>query len=260
MSVPAPEITAGIANAVDEGVRQADGSEIPQAEIDAVKRLFTQYSVARAFDTWARQAYTRNRRYAAGTANPNWASDANIVGSFIDILVSFLYAKDPDVSVRPAKHVKPPPEAQQALAMLGGDKTQFDAQAFSETSEIIVSHQWRKAKLKKNMKKLLRSALTVGPGWMKALMYSPEQNPLLEKELSDLQDNLRRIQSLQADLIDESDEDREQKIADLQSQITAVQAHVELSVKKGLCIDFVRRAATRADRRSRRRGVRRRRT
>jgi hypothetical protein len=240
MSVPAPEITAGIANAVDQGVRQADGSEIPQEEIDAVKRLFTEYSVAREFDRWARQAYTRNRRYAAGTSNPNWASDANIVGSFIDILVSFLYAKDPDVSVRPAKHVKPPPEAQQALSMLGGDKTQFDAQAFAETSEIIVSNQWRKAKLKKNMKKLLRSALTVGPGWMKALMYSPEQNPLLEKELSDLRDNLAKIQQLQADLIDESDDDRDAKMADLQSQITAVQAHVEVSVKKGLCIDFIR--------------------
>src|SRR6478736_9982010 len=105
MSVPAPDIQAGIAAAVSQGVQEGDPNEIPQDEIDAVKRLFTEYSTAREFDKWARQCYVRDRRYAAGTANRTWASDANIIGAFIDILCSFLYAKDPDVSVRPAARV-----------------------------------------------------------------------------------------------------------------------------------------------------------
>jgi hypothetical protein len=242
MSVPADQMNTGLRNAVEEGVRAGDpnASEIPEAEIAAVKKLFTQYSVARDFDKVFRQAMARNRRYAAGTANPNWASDANILGAFIDILQAFLYAKDPDVSVRPAARVSPTPEEQAAFAMVGGDKSQLNAQKFSETAQIVISQQWRKAKLKRTMKRMLRASLSVSTGWFKALMYSPEMNPLLEKELSDLQDNLKKIQALQADLVETTQEDIDEKRTELESQITAVQAHAELSVKKGLCIDFVR--------------------
>ena len=90
------------------------------------------------------------------------------------------------------------------------------------------------------MKKQLRSSLSIGPSWFKALMYSPETNPLQEKELSDLQDNLKKIQALKTDLVETTDEDKDQLLLELQSQISAVQTHMELSVKKGLCIDFVR--------------------
>ena len=45
------------------------------------------------------------RQYAAGMADPRWASDANLIGTFIDILTSFLYAQNPDVGARPARKV-----------------------------------------------------------------------------------------------------------------------------------------------------------
>lgn len=240
MSVPSMDMQAGIRAAVEQGVNEGDENQVPDDEAAAVKKLFDEYSIARAFDLHARQGYGVDRRYAAGTANPNWASDANILGAFIEILCSFLYAKDPDVSVRPAARVQPPPEIQQGLALLGGDKSQQDAQQFAATAQIVIPQQWRKAKLKKLMKKQLRSSLSIGPGWFKALMYSPEANPLIEKELSDLRDNLAKIEALQADLVEESEEDRSATLTELQSQITAVEAHRELSVKKGLCLDFVR--------------------
>jgi hypothetical protein len=241
MSVPAPDMQAGLRAAVEQGVRQGDGDETPDAEIDAVKKLFTEYTIARTFDEWARKGYGLDRRYAAGTANPNWASDANILGAYIDILCSFLYAKDPDVSVRPAARVKPPPKIQQELALAGGDMSQEDAQQFAATAQIVIPQQWRKAKLKRNMKKQLRAALSIGPGWFKALMYAPEGNPLAEKELGDLRDNLAKAEALQKELAeDDLTGDPEQTVLELQSQITAIQAHMELSLKKGLCIDFVR--------------------
>ena len=90
MSVPAANMNAGIRGAVEQGIRTANGdTDATEAEKDAVKKLFTEYSQARTFDKTARQGYSVDRRYAAGTANPNWASDANILGAYIDILGSF---------------------------------------------------------------------------------------------------------------------------------------------------------------------------
>ena len=109
MSVPAESMNAGIRGAVEQGVLAGDENEIPEPEREIVKKTWREYATAREFDKFARQRYTRDRRYASGTANKLWASDANVIGAFIDILVSFLYAKDPDVSARAAAHVKPPP-------------------------------------------------------------------------------------------------------------------------------------------------------
>jgi len=105
MSVPASSVSAGIAGAVDQGVRMGDGEDgIPEGEIELVKKTVKEYETARAFDKNQRHRYARDRRYAAGTSNPTWASDANIIGAYINIIASFLYAKDPDVSARPAAY------------------------------------------------------------------------------------------------------------------------------------------------------------
>lgn len=280
LNLPAETMT-GIGDAVESGVRQGDGSEIPQEEMDLVKRTFTEYETARAFDLFARQQQERDRRYAQGIANPTWASDANIIGSFIDILVSFLYAKDPDVSARPAPRVissqtQPavpplmsapmaaplpgaapplpgaPAAAPGAASPMGapmmappmqvrGDviETQ-DAQDFAQTAQIVVSQQWRQAKLKKKMRKALRSSLSVGPGWLKAFMYSPPPSPALEKQLGDAQDNLKRLEMLQNELVEGHDADRAQTIEDIKLTIRGLEAKKEQSVKWGLCIDFLR--------------------
>jgi hypothetical protein len=240
MSVPAENMNAGLSGAVDSGIATANGDdEATQAEIADVQKLFTEYTVAREFDESARQQYEKDRRYAQGIANRNWASDANIIGAFIDILVSFLYAKDPDVSARPAARVTPPIPKPGELPPPPSDT---DHIKFAETAQIVISQQWRKARLKRTMKKCVRSSLSVGPGWFKAMMYREDRaNPLLEKELKDSQDNLARIQKLQEDLTrTETDEEIELKVAELNRQIAGVQARIEASVKKGMCIDFIR--------------------
>ncbi len=240
MSVPAPTMAAGLASAVDSGVAEANGEdEASTAEQADVQKLFTEYTIAREFDEGARQQYEKDRRYAQGIANRTWASDANIIGAFIDILVSFLYAKDPDVSARPAARVKPPPPK---LGELPPPAANTDHIQFAETAQIVISHLWRQARLKRTMKKCVRASLSVGPGWFKALMYSEQRpNPLAEKELKDAQDNLAQIQKLQEDLTrEETDEDLELKVAELNRQIEGLQARIQESVKRGLCADFVR--------------------
>jgi len=86
---------------------------------------------ARKFDEDARRQYAYDRRYARGDSS--FDVDANIIGTFIDILVSFLYAQDPACDVSPAKCAEVPdielikeiaeeeaqksPEVEQAVAL-----------------------------------------------------------------------------------------------------------------------------------------------
>jgi hypothetical protein len=310
VSVPATEMNAGIAGAVDQGVRLADGEDaVPEGEVEAVKKTVKEYETARAFDKTQRHRYARDRRYAAGSSNPSWASDANIIGAFIDIISSFLYAKDPDVSARPAAHVSPPPPkapvmppmgalpgmpaptgpglpavdpmgglpAQDPLGGLPADPMapppgdpmaaavdplaamgapampppaaagaepleQEDARRFAETSQIVISKSWKKAGLKRVMKRVLRSALSVGPGWFKSYVYSEQgRNPLVEKELSDARDNLQQIEKLQDDLTGlQPETDQALTMEKLKLQIAGLEKRVELMVKRGQCIDFLR--------------------
>jgi hypothetical protein len=307
MSVPAESMNQGIRGAVEQGVVGGDENEIPTSEREIVKKTWDEYSTACTFDKNFRQRITRDRRYASGTANKHWASDANIIGAFIDILVSFLYAKDPDVSARPAAHVKPPPappappmmppmapipgavneqlpgaapplappnplEAVMPappmafgappagpvdpaapgvpapmptagpVAQAAQPMEQEDAQRFAETSEIVISKLWKKAALKRTMKRVVRSALSVSEGWFKAFIYSEQgKNPELEKELSDARDNLERIQKLQDDLTGLApDVDPELTEEELKLQIEGFEKRIELLVKRGLCADFVR--------------------
>jgi hypothetical protein len=304
MSVPASEMNAGIAGAVDQGVRLADGEDaVPEGELEAVKKTTKEYDTARAFDKTQRHRYARDRRYAAGNSNPNWASDANIIGAFIDIISSFLYAKDPDVSARPAAHVSPPPPKAPAMPPMGAmpgmalpgmpvdplappidpmaapvdplappavdpmaapadplaamaapvmppppaaagaePLEQEDATRFAETAQIVISKSWKKAGLKRVMKRVLRSSLSVGPGWFKSYVYSEQgRNPLVEKELSDARDNLERIEKLQNDLTGlEPETDQALTAEQLKLQIAGLEKRVELLMKRGQCIDFLR--------------------
>jgi len=125
-------------------------------EADDVRRYLNAYKVARKFDEPARQRYARDRAYAAGDANLAAAVDANLLGSYIDILVAYIYAKDPDVAARPAERV--------------GKNQLEDGQYFADTMQIIVGHLWRRGRLKAVMKQVVRSGYSTGPGWLKAAM------------------------------------------------------------------------------------------
>lgn len=304
MSVTPEQMTAGLQGAVAQGVQLGGDEEAtPEGELQAVKKTVKEYDTARAFDKFTRHRYARDRRYAAGTSNPSWASDANIIGAFIDILVAFLYAKDPDVSARPAAHVDAPPPKAPPMPLLpppgapavpgmppdpmaaamppvdplaaaapppGDPMAAFagapgvppvgpvvppaaaapaepieheDAARFAETAQIVISKSWKRAGLKRVMKRVLRSALSVGPGWFKSYVYSEQgRNPVLEKELKDARDNLQRIQALQDDLVgDAPDADSPELTAEeIKMQIAGLEKRVELMVKRGQCIDFLR--------------------
>ncbi len=137
---------AGAFDAMSKGIAAASGDD--EAELADVKKWLEEYKTARAFDKAARIQYARDRKYAAGLADPNWASDANLIGAFIDILVSFLFAQNPDVGVRAAEHV---------------DETPSDEMTkFAKTLELVISRLWKNGKLKPAGKKWVRAALSTG--------------------------------------------------------------------------------------------------
>ena len=90
--------------ALDQGIAGADPGKA--REHADVKAWFKKFDDARKFDEPARKQYAIDRRYARGDSG--FAVDANKIGTNIDILESFLFAKNPDIDVMPAIAVEPP--------------------------------------------------------------------------------------------------------------------------------------------------------
>jgi hypothetical protein len=96
-------LDAGIALAADPDPIEAQRKARDAAD---VKRWFEKIEQARKFDEEARKQYVRDRRYARGDSG--FEVDANILGTFIDISESFLYARQPELEVLPARAMQPP--------------------------------------------------------------------------------------------------------------------------------------------------------
>lgn len=302
----------GMVDAMSGGIRQANDvntqeGEATQTEMDQVRELTEEYQTARDFDDDARAQYAKDRKIAAGKADERWASNANLVGSFIDILVSFLYAKNPDCGVRPAEKVvaptppPPPPMQQMAPTVLGGapaipggglstappglppipgtppavdpmdpmaaalpppgmppvpglnpmappgtpgpSQQSRDTTAFAQTLALIISRLWRDAKLKKAARKQVRSSLSVGPGWFKALMFSETKtDPQVEKQMRDVRDSLEELKA-QRKAIEEGDEGAgplDVQIANSNLTLEGLGPKLERLTRQGLSIDYCR--------------------
>jgi len=289
-----PAGTTGQPSAVD-AVTDALARQDAAAETERklVKKLLEEYKAARDFDKEARVGYVRDRSYANGSAEKRWASSANLIASFIDVLVSFLYSKNPDVGARPAaKVVAPKPLAAPTLpgmpplgaalapqvpAVPGGggvsiappanaggvlplpglappvpgmpaappeqSQEQSDSTALAETLELVISRLWKDARLKKTGKKLVRSALTVGVGWFKGLMFSEsKKDSQIEKSIHDLKAKLDHIQALQTKIAENADPscDYETQQAELEQAMAGAQKKLMKIVRQGMTIDFVR--------------------
>ena len=220
---------AGLAGAVSRGIQDANPDKDSEAEKALVKEIWQEYQTARDFDRFARTQFAKDRRYAAGKADPRWASDANLIGSFIDILVSFLYAQNPDISVRASEKVGMQP-----------DKNATD---FAATAELVSSRLWRDGRIKKCKKKVVRSALSVGQGWEKTLMYTDKRPcPQLEHDILTQQQLMETLEGQKAALGSQisppADEDAAKEAIKLTLQ--GLQAKEAAQYSTGECFDFIR--------------------
>ena len=85
-------------------------SDYDEQECADVKMWLARISDAREFDKAQRKQYAKDRRYARGDAG-DFEVSIPIAGTYIDILKSFLYARNPDLDILPADSTNPPPMA-----------------------------------------------------------------------------------------------------------------------------------------------------
>lgn len=105
MSTPEEAFSVGVmdANALDP--RRKD---VPNGEQAEVKQWHAEIREASAHDEEAVKQYAKDRQYARGGSS-EFEVQVPIGQSYIDVLRSFVYAKDPDVTVTPSGMTEPPP-------------------------------------------------------------------------------------------------------------------------------------------------------
>lgn len=223
----------------DQLVQAIEADELEQAEAErraaatleeegAVKSWLKRIEEAREFDKEARKGYAKDRTYCQEQANADvFDVRVPIAGTYVGILTTFLYARDPETSV----------ELAEAVSV----RIKEDAKAFATTLEIVIGRLWKKGKLKAAADPLVRSGLSVGIGWMKGAWHRETgNNPALQQEIAGLQSSLAAINQLQASLAEGNVGDDSAQRAELEQRLQQSEDEAQRIIFNALCIDFVR--------------------
>lgn len=190
---------------------------------DLVGKIRGKITQGRKHDEEARKRYASDRLVAAGETQ--WLVDTNLVGAIMEILMAFVYAKDPDINVTVSDSV--------------GQSRSRELADVTETLQIVVSRMLKDAGLKRKAKRWVRSAMTVGVGWLKLAMQTrTEKDPLIMREINDLQDNIASIANDRANLAYGECEDEGVIRARLEEKMKALEDRLEREIAIGLAIDF----------------------
>jgi hypothetical protein len=117
----------------------------------------------------------------------------------------------------------------------------IDIEQFAQTLEIVISRLWRDARLKLRCRKMVRSILSVGEGWIKCTMVA-EKTPMPEVEtaLNDARETMARLHA-QQDLLEEAEGDPEAIDAELDEKeqlISELKEKIEVAIKRMFVVDF----------------------
>lgn len=176
-----------------------------------------------------RAGIVRHRRYVRGVRGENEDERVrtNLIYSTLAASLPYIYAKNPEIAVTPAAAV---------------DQKQLPiTKKLARTIEVVLGRQLDDAKLKRRGKSCVRSAQTTGIGWLKVLYQRDIQtDPIIKGRIQDIQDNLQHMQHL----IDKCDDDNalqdhERNKAELEQQVAALKAQVEVVRAEGLVIDRI---------------------
>lgn len=175
----------------------------------------------------------RYRKRVAGDQHSDGAGGlvrTNLTFAHIQTAVPNTYAKNPDVSVTPSDAV--PREQLKAYKKL------------AKVCEKLLKRRFiRDGKIKRRARAMLRSAFTTGDGWLKVVFIDtpPTQNPVSAAAPDDETDNAKRVQALQADLANCTDEEKRKTIeAEIEQQTKALTEGRELPPLRAVAIDKVR--------------------
>ncbi len=139
-----------------------------------------------------------------------------------------VYAKDPEFAVKPTEAV-------------GKDRIEA-VKKFAATAEILLKTKLVKGgRLKARSKSLLRSGYSTSVGWLKVSWQETKaEDPLIANRLKDTQDNTDHVQRLLDEVSDPKfATQRETKLAELRQALEGMKTPQEVTVARGLALDFV---------------------
>lgn len=185
----------------------------------ALKRVETEF-----------KSFEKNRKLIKGrkSANEETRIRANLHYANMASTIPQVYAKDPEFTVQPTLGV--------------GPDNQEATRKFALTSEIVLQECLVKdAKLKKQAKKALRSTYTTSIGWLKCSWQEDrKKDPLIDNQIKDTQDNIDRLQMLQRNLDEPgAGSSHDLNIAQLKQTLAGLETQSEVTVARGLALDFV---------------------
>jgi hypothetical protein len=301
-----PEEQSAIALGLDAAA--ADGRDPEDAEAAKQERKQVTYWLglikeSRDFDKTVYQQMAVDRGYAQGLSAHEVS--VNLIGSAVDTMKAHLYAKNPDVSVTPARQtslptlerpvmpiepVNPLPQLQQmaagaaedvpATAILGNPEVMAAAEPlrlkyqaemvqyqqdmamyqqamsayigemrarrdardqrkrFSETGEILIGKAWTLAELKDEARANVGTTLTTAIGWLKCYWQEDAgTDPIAEKRLTSLQENIAAIDELKLRAEGKPTEELDRLRQELAERMAAVNAAKEVVTARGLVAD-----------------------
>ncbi|WOB24756.1 MULTISPECIES: hypothetical protein [Xanthomonas] len=183
---------------------------------------------AREFDKEARKGYAIDRMYCANDIDHQvYDVSVPIAGTYVNLLTSFLFARDPEPSVLPAESV-------------GSSRVQ-QAKLAGRTLEIVITSLWKKGRLKGAADQMVRSGLTIGPGWIKAAWHrQTDRDPIMSQQIDDLRTQIQAAQESERQLMAGDAPNPDELRAQYERQMASLEQQVEVVIYNGLCIDFVR--------------------
>lgn len=149
---------------------------------------------------------------------------ANLIKSTLSVVLSKVYAKNPEISAEPTNKAK-------------------NLRLFCETVSGVTQRMLEDAKLKNKAKRAVRAAMTCSHGIVKVMYQRDiEIDPIIKDRIEDTQDNIKHIESLLAQIEGEDSQrhDLEAKKRELEMAIEGLQAKKEVVASEGLTVDMTR--------------------
>jgi len=226
-------------------VESGIGDRTPSDAIGMLKKC--QKNINLSYKKWKKyyKEIEHNRVYALGKLNARSITmvpsqnmqeggrsiKGNIIHATLQGLLPHIYAKNPEIRIRPNKYVD-------------ASSSQYRvADLFSTTLETVLNESLKKADLKKIAKQVIRSCMTSKIGVVK-VTYQRDyyKDPLVSRQFNDAQDSLARIQSDVKELMDNQSYggEKEELIEEIKETMAGLQDRVEVLQREGLNLGFVR--------------------
>ena len=226
---------------VESGV----GSNIPSDASGMLKKC--QKNISLSYKKWKKyyKEIEHNRVYALGKLNARSITmtsaqniqeggrsiKGNIIHATLQGLLPHIYAKNPEIRIRPHKYVE------------AGSSEYRVADLFSATLETVLNESLKKADLKKLAKQVIRSCMTSKIGVVK-VTYQRDyyKDPLVSRQFNDAQDSLARLQSDVRELMsnDTYGGEKDELIEEVKETMLGLKDRVEVMQREGLNLGFVR--------------------